>query len=328
MENRSIVRKLIARPEFGPFVLLILEIAVFQTLNHNFLSPQNISNTLAFTVELGLIALAMTLLMTSGEFDLSVGSLFGFSAVLMWTLFNAGVTSLEVGFLLTLVTAALIGLVNGVFVTKLKIPSFLVTLGMLLVVRGTALFVTDGFPQRTWNAEGNWLAELLVGDFYIGPFRLYMSLVWFILAILVLGYILTQSRVGNWIQAAGGNPNAAAARGVNVSRVKIGLFMLSSTMAALAGIISSIRTSSANPNSGTGYELEVIAMVVIGGTALMGGRGTIIGTVLGILILRVMRNGIIMVGVPGLAYNIFIGAIILGMMALHSWLERRHRAGT
>ena len=328
MENRSIVRSLIARPEFGPFVLLVLEIAVFQTLNHNFLSPQNISNTLAFTVELGLIALAMTLLMTSGEFDLSVGSVFGFSAVLMWTLFNAGITSLGVGFLVTLLVAAFIGFVNGVFVTKLKIPSFLVTLGMLLVVRGTALFVTDGFPQRTWSAEGSGLAVALVGDFYIGPFRVYMSLFWFILAVVVLGYVLTQSRIGNWIQAAGGNPGAAAARGVNVTRVKIGLFMLSSTMAALAGVISSIRTSAANPNSGTGYELEVIAMVVIGGTALMGGRGTIIGTVLGILILRVMRNGIVMVGVPGLAYNIFIGAIILGMMALHSWLERRHRAGT
>ena len=328
MENRSIVRSLIARPEFGPFVLLVLEIVVFQTLNHNFLSPQNISNTLAFTVELGLIALAMTLLMTSGEFDLSVGSVFGFSAVLMWTLFNAGITSLGVGFLVTLLVAAFIGFVNGVFVTKLKIPSFLVTLGMLLVVRGTALFVTDGFPQRTWSAEGSGLAVALVGDFYIGPFRVYMSLFWFILAVVALGYILTQSRIGNWIQAAGGNPGAAAARGVNVDRVKIGLFMLSSTMAALAGVISSIRTSAANPNSGTGYELEVIAMVVIGGTALMGGRGTIIGTVLGILILRVMRNGIVMVGVPGLAYNIFIGAIILGMMALHSWLERRHRAGT
>lgn len=327
MENRSILQRFIARPEFGPFVLLVLEIIVFQSLNQNFLSPQNISNTLAFTVELGLIALAMTLLMTSGEFDLSVGSVFGFSAVLMWTLFNAEVTSLGVAFLITLVVAAGIGFFNGVFVTQLKIPSFLVTLGMLLVVRGTALFITDGFPQRTWNAEGNWLAELLVGDFFIGPFRLYMSLVWFILAIAVLGYILTQSRIGNWIQASGGNPNAASARGVNVSRVKIGLFMLSSVMAALAGVISSIRTSSANPNSGTGYELEVIAMVVIGGTALMGGRGTIIGTVLGILILRVMRNGIIMVGVPGLAYNIFIGAIILGMMALHSWLERRHKAG-
>ncbi|MEW9806764.1 ABC transporter permease [Mesorhizobium marinum] len=328
MENRTLLQRLIARPEFGPFVLLMLEIVVFQSINHNFLSPQNISNTLAFTVELGLIALAMTLLMTSGEFDLSVGSVFGFSPVLMWTLFNAGLTSLEVGFITALVVAALIGYVNGFFVTRLKIPSFLVTLGMLLVVRGSALFITDGFPQRTWSAEGSWLAEALVGDFMIGPFRIYMSLFWFILAVAALGYLLTQSRIGNWIQASGGNPGAASARGVKVNRVKIGLFMLSSAMAALAGVISSIRTASANPNSGTGYELEVIAMVVIGGTALMGGRGTIIGTVLGILILRVMRNGIIMIGVPGLAYNIFIGAIILGMMALHSWLERRHQAGT
>ncbi|SHG04464.1 simple sugar transport system permease protein [Kaistia soli DSM 19436] len=328
MENRSLLQRLIAKPEFGPLVLLVVEVVVFWSINHDFLSPLNISNTLAFTVELGLIALAMTLLMTSGEFDLSVGSLFGFSPVLMWTLFNAGVMPLEAGFVTALVVAAIIGLVNGWFVTKLKIPSFLVTLGMLLVVRGTALFVTDGFPQRTWSAGGSWLAEILVGDFYVGPFRIYASLFWFIAAAIILGYVLTKSRTGNWIQAAGGNPGAARARGVAVDRVKIGLFMLSSVMAALAGIISSIRTSAANPNSGTGYELEVIAMVVIGGTALTGGRGTIIGTVIGILILRIMRNGIVLIGVPGLAYNIFIGAIILGMMALHSWLERRHQAGT
>ena len=115
---------------------------------------------------------------------------------------------------------------------------------------------------------------------------------------------------------------------MHVSSVKVALFILTAVMSSFAGIISSIRTSAANPNSGSGYELEVIAMVVIGGTALTGGRGTILGTVLGILILRVMRNGIVLIGVPGLAYNIFIGAIILGMMALHSWLERRHQAGT
>ena len=226
-----------------------------------------------------------------------------------------------------LAVAAFIGLVNGWFVTRLKIPSFLVTLGMLLVVRGTALFITDGFPQRTWSAEGSWLAEALVGDFFIGPFRIYMSLFWFILAVVALGYLLTQSRIGNWIQAAGGNPNAAAARGVKVGKVKVGLFILSSMMAALAGVISSLRTAAANPNSGTGYELEVIAMVVIGGTVLTGGRGTIVGTILGVLILRLMRNGIVLIGVPGLAYNIFIGAIILGMMALHAGLERRHNTG-
>ena len=270
----------------------------------------------------------MTLLMTAGEFDLSVGSLFGFAPVMMWTLFNSGVTSLNMAFLVALVVAALIGLVNGLFVTRLKIPSFLVTLGMLLVVRGTALFVTDGFPQRTWTAGGHWLADLLVGEFYIGSFRVYASLFWFLAAAIVLGYVLTQSKYGNWIQATGGNAVAATARGVDVNGVKVALFILSAVMSAFAGIISSIRTSAANPNSGSGYELEVIAMVVIGGTALTGGRGTIIGTVLGIFILRVMRNGIVLIGVPGLAYNIFIGAIILGMMALHSWLERRHQAGT
>jgi len=319
------VKRLIARPEFGPFVLLVVEMVVFTAINPDFISLENISNTLAFTVELGLIALAMTLLMTAGEFDLSVGSLFGFSPVLMWTLFNSGATSMELSFVIALVVAALIGLVNGWFVTRLKIPSFLVTLGMLLVVRGTALFVTNGFPQRTWSAEGQPLAEVLVGSFFIGPFRVYMSLFWFALTAVVLGYVLMATKAGNWILATGGNASAARARGVNVRGTKVALFVLCSTLSCLAGIISSIRTAAANPNSGTSYELEVIAMVVIGGTALTGGRGTIIGTVLGIFILRVMRNGIVLIGVPGLAYNIFIGAIILGMMALHSGLERRHQ---
>lgn len=327
MEKRSLLQRLIASPEFGPLVLLIVEIVVFWLINHDFLSVQNISNTLAFTVELGLIALTMTLLMTSGEFDLSVGSVFGLSPVIMWALFNSGATSIEIAFLVALAIAALIGLLNGWFVTRLEIPSFLVTLGMLLIARGTALYITDGFPQRTWSAASTPLAKILVGDFYVGPFRLYMSLFWFILTAVGLGYLLTQTKAGNWIQASGGNANAAMARGVNVARTKVYLFILTAVIAAFAGVISSIRTAAANPNSGTGYELEVIAMVVIGGTALTGGRGTIIGTVLGIFILRVMRNGIVLIGVPGLAYNIFIGAIILGMMALHSWLERRHHAG-
>jgi simple sugar transport system permease protein len=142
---------------------------------------------------------------------------------------------------------------------------------------------------------------------------------------ILFGYVLSRTRRGNWIQASGGNPEAARARGVKVARTKTWLFVVTSMIAAFAGIISSIRTSSANPNSGTGYELEIIAMVVIGGTALSGGRGTIIGTVIGVFILRLMRNGIVMIGVPGLAYNIFIGAIIMTMVALHAVLERRRR---
>ncbi len=324
----GLARRLIAKPEFGPLVLLVVMIAVFTAINPAFASITNIGNALTFTVELGLIALAMTLLMTAGEFDLSVGSVFGFAPVVMWAFFNAGILPLPVAFVVALLIALGIGLVSGLFVTRLGIPSFLVTLGMLLVVRGSALWLTSGFPQRTWDAGEQWLAEVLVGDFFIGGLRIYMSLIWFILLAITLHLLLTRTRFGNWIQATGGNPGAARNRGVPTKRVKVILFMLSSAMAAFAGIISSIRVSAANPNSGTGYELEVIAMVVIGGTVLTGGRGTIIGTVLGVLILRLMRNGIVLIGVPGLAYNIFIGAIILGMMALHAALERRHNAGT
>lgn len=331
----GLARTLIAKPELGPFVLLVLMLVVFTTINPTFLSLGNIGNALTFTVELGLIALAMTLLMTSGEFDLSVGSVFGFTPVVMWTLFNTGTMPLPAAFLVAILVAAFIGWVNGLFVTRLKIPSFLVTLGMLLVVRGTALWLTDGFPQRTWDAGEQWLASVLVGEICMGGegvgctggLRIYMSLIWFILLAVAFHYTLTSTRFGNWIQATGGNPLAARNRGVPTARVKAILFVLSAVMAGFAGVISSIRVSAANPNSGTGYELEVIAMVVIGGTALAGGRGTIIGTVLGVLILRLMRNGIVLIGVPGLAYNIFIGAIILGMMALHAALERRHNAG-
>ena len=170
---------------------------------------------------------------------------------------------------------------------------------MNLVVRGAALFLTNGFPQRTWSAEGSRLANIIVGEMSFGKFHVYSSLFWFIGMAILFGYVLSRTRRGNWIQASGGNPEAARARGVKVARTKTWLFVVTSMIAAFAGIISSIRTSSANPNSGTGYELEIIAMVVIGGTALSGGRGTIIGTVIGVFILRLMRNGIVMIGVPG-----------------------------
>ena len=153
----------------------------------------------------------MTLLMTSGEFDLSVGSLFGFAPVLMWTLFNTGVTSLEIAFIVALLVAALIGLVNGLFVTRLRIPSFLVTLGMLLVARHGAVHHRRLSPADL-ERRGP-MAEALAGDFFVGPFRIYMSLFWFAAAAIISGYLLTQTKAGNWIQAAGGNADAARARG-------------------------------------------------------------------------------------------------------------------
>ena len=328
----AIARRIVARPEFGPFVLLMVELIVFTSLRPAFLGLDNIGNILAFTVELGLIALAMTLLMTAGEFDLSVGSVFGFSAVVMWTLFNEFDVALEIAFVLAIAVA----LVHRPGQRLLRDPP-----EDPLVPRDAG-----HAARRPWlrPLHHRWLPAAHLGTARAAARgasrgRLLDRRAGTACASTCRSsgsssprsssrYVLTLTKTGNWIQASGGNASSARARGVRVSWVKTGLFMLTAAMAAFAGIISSIRTSSANPNSGTGYELEVIAMVVIGGTALTGGRGTILGTILGVFILRVMRNGIVMVGVPGLAYNIFIGAIILGMMALHSWLERRHHAGT
>ncbi len=313
--------KILRLPEVSSFGILCLVVAAFVLGNRDFLSALNISNILAFLPELGIIALAMTLLLTAGEFDLSVGAVFALCPVTMALLMqNTGMgfaTALLVGFLVTVV----VGLLNGLLVTKIGISSFLVTLSMLFVVRGVALYITQGFPLKSLEVESTFV-DLLVGSVHIGPFRIYASFWWFVALTALAIYVLNYSKAGNWISAVGSNRDAAAARGVPVDAVKIWLFVITSIAAGFAGLISALRISSASPVAGTGYELEVIAMVVVGGTALMGGRGTILGTLVGIFMLRIIRNGIVMVGVPGLAYNIFVGAIILVMLVLHALLQR------
>jgi len=314
--------KLSAISEIGPFALLVLLAVAFYFAGPAFLSTMNVSNMLSYVPELGIMALGMTLLITAGEMDLSVGSVFGFCPVLMFVLYNQHFMSFEAAFVVSLVLAALIGLVNGLLVTKLRMSSFITTIGMMLIVRGTALYITNGFPQATWKTE-SWIKSVLVGTVAkAGDFTLLASLFWFVVLAVVMHFVLKNMRFGNWILASGGNVKAARARGVNTDRVKVVLFVVCAVLAGFAGAMDAIRIESAYPIAGTGYELEIIAMVVIGGTLLYGGRGTVIGTVIGVLLLRTIRNGIIVVGVPGLAYNIFVGLIIVIMMAVHSLIER------
>ncbi|MEO9335884.1 ABC transporter permease [Mesorhizobium sp. SB112] len=315
-------RGLAASPQFASLIILVIVLVGFSIANPRFMSPLNISNMLAFLPELGIIALGMTLLLTAGEFDLSVGAVFALGPVIVMLLAqNAGV-DIGLALLIGLAVCVLIGAINGLIVTKIGISSFLVTLSMLLIVRGAALYVTQGFPLKSWDQPG-FFVTLLAGSFELGGFRVYTSLWWFIgLSILAI-YTLQYSKVGNWISAIGSNRNAAVARGVPADAVKIWLFILTSVLAGLAGMISAFRISAASPVAGTGYELEVIAMVVVGGTALTGGRGTVLGTIVGALMLRAIRNGIVLIGVPGLAFNIFVGAIILVMLVLHALIQKR-----
>lgn len=312
-------------PQWSAFGILALIVLVFTIYSDfRFLSPINISNILAFMPELGLIALAMTLLLTAGEFDLSVGAVFALGQVVVLLLAQNVGLDVGVAALAGLVLCVAIGLVNGLLVTKIGISSFLVTLSMMFIARGVSLYITQGFPLTSWDG-GSVIQMLLSGRFRVGPFTIYASLVWFIALTILAAYVLNRSKLGNWISAIGSNRSAAVARGVPADSVKIGLFVVTSVMAGFAGLISAFRISTASPTAGTAYELEVIAMVVVGGTALTGGRGTIIGTLIGIILLRCIRNGIVMIGVPGLAYHIFVGTIILGMLVLHAYLQKNRQ---
>jgi simple sugar transport system permease protein len=312
---------LLQHPETLPLMLLVIVVIVFWAKNAAFLSALNLSSMFAFIPELGLIALGMTMLLTAGQFDLSVGAVFGFAPLITFTLANDEGVPLELAALIGLLAGTLVGLVNGILVTKAGISSFLVTLSTLLIVRGTALYISNGFPQPTLDVH-SWLQTPLIGTFYVANIQVYASLIWLVVLAFLLGFVLKQTRVGNWIMATGGNPEAARARGIKTDRLTISLFVLCSALASIAGIISDLRVGSAYPDAGVGYELEVIAMAVIGGTSLFGGTGTILGTVLGVILLRSIRNGVILVGVPGLAYNIFVGGLILIAMLLQVGLRK------
>jgi simple sugar transport system permease protein len=182
--------------------------------------------------------------------------------------------------------------------------------------------MSEGFPQATLRDE-SLLRSIMVGSFDIDQMTVYSGLGWFFLLAVGAWFLLDRTPRGSWISATGGNERAAVARGVNTANVKIGLFILCALAAGFAGVISSTRIGSSYAISGTGYELEVIAMCVVGGTSLYGGRGTIIGTVVGVILLRSIRNGIIVIGVPGLAYSMFVGLIILVAVILQALAERR-----
>jgi simple sugar transport system permease protein len=324
----SLLRRLLATRELGPLGVLIILLIGFDWANPAFLSAMNITNVLGYVAELGIVALGMTMLMTAGEFDLTVGAVFGFTPCLLFLLYKLQIMGFAAAFAASMTVALLIGLVNGILVTKVGISSLITTIAMQMVIRGVTLYMTNGFASTTWEVESS-LKRILIGSVVrIEGSPLLASLFWLLGFAALLYFILNYTRFGNWATATGGNINSARARGVNTDRVKIILFAACALLSAFAGITDSLRVRTAYPTAGTGMELEVIAMVVIGGTALAGGRGTIIGTLIGVLILRGIQNGIIIVGVPGLAYNIFVGGIVVIMMGIYAVFGKKQAGET
>ncbi|WP_081698495.1 ABC transporter permease [Limimaricola cinnabarinus] len=269
-----------------------------------FLSVPNLFNIARNTAMIAVIAVAMTFVISAGELDLSVGSTAALSALVAALVMQAGF-GMVAGVAAALGAGLLVGLVNGLFVTGLAIPSFLVTLGMMQFVRGLDMRLTYTNPvpvaDNTFNG--------IFGKGYL--FGVPSLLIWSVVAVALGHVVLRYTPFGRQVLATGGNRVAAAYSGIRVNRTKLYCFLLSGAAAALAGLLFTGMMSTARYNYGTGIELAAIAAVILGGTSLFGGRGTIIGTFVGALLIGTINNGLIIMGLDVSEQNMVAGAIII-----------------
>ena len=287
--------------------------------NFPYLSSTNIGLILKAVPVLGIMALGVGLLMVAGEFDLSVGSVFGLTSYSMAELISAG-WPLWLALAATLLLGLAIGFVNGMVTVKFDIPSFVTTLGSMLVVRGMIRWISEGASQSF--VTGEVFEKLLTGS----VLGVQAQFIWFVGFAVAAGLILHRSKLGNHFYLVGGDVIAAIAVGVNVHRVKVIAFMLSALGATLSGIISATRIGTTSASQGLGFELRVIAICVIGGIFLRGGRGGILGIFVGTVFLFTIEDVLLLLRFPGFFLDTFVGAVIVIAVIMNTWVSRRRLA--
>ena len=314
-------------------IFLVLLIAVFALLEPRFLHPLNVLNVLRQVSISGLVAVGMTFVILTAGIDLSVGSVVALAGLIGAMVSKGGVAdrfALEVGasagnpVYLAAAAAIVVGLaagfLQGIVVTKLRVPPFVVTLGGLTAFRGLALLVSGGGPISGFNTDFTWWGQ---GRILTVP----VPVILFFSAAIIAHLVLRYSRFGKHVYAIGGNARAAALNGVPVDRIVISVYVISGFFCGLAAFLLSARLNSAEAVAGSGLELTVIAAVVIGGTSLFGGVGTIFGTVTGALLIGVLTNGLVLLNVSSFVQQIVIGVILVAAVALDQFAASR-RAST
>ena len=313
------MRRLMLRPEATSLAAVVILFVVFTVLSPD-LFPNKLTyiSFMSVAAELGIVSIGVTLLMIGGHFDLSVGAVLGLcSYVCVVGMRDFGLPPILAALLAVAVGAAL-GAVNGALVVRFRIHSFVVTLGTMLIWRGVVIALTGGFPVMVPIPPR--FKDIMSGPLLDG-FK--MSMLWFF-GIGALGtFLLTRTRFGNWIQARGQNEQAARNLGVPVDRVTILLFMLTSALAAVTGVIQVARFSSVDALRGEGIELQAVAVTVIGGTLLSGGYGSVIGTMLGAITFGMIQVGLVLAGAPGHFFRTLTGVIVVGAVILNTSVARR-----
>jgi rhamnose transport system permease protein len=300
-------------------VLVIIAFAVLASRSDRFLTVDNLLNQGRLMTEVGLIALAMTFVIVTGGIDLSVGSTVGMSAICLGVLWKNVGLPLPFVIPVVLLIGLAAGLVNGLIITRFRVPPLIATLATLALYRGLAEGISEA---RSVRGYPDWFAALGQGELAGVPAQLWLLLAGIVVTALVLGLTV----FGRTVYAIGSNEVAARFAGLRVDATKLAIYAGSGLAAALAGIILVSRVSTTRSDMGTGYELTAITAVVLGGTSIFGGRGTIAGTVLGVVLMQALNNGLSLAGVKGDATIVVIGVILI-LTVLLANVARRDGAG-
>lgn len=324
--HSSWLRRALGGREMGVLIALIVMCVALAILTPAFLNPRNLLNVGRQVSLIGIMAVGMTFVLISREVDLSIGSIFALTGLVTGMLLVAG-WGIVLSLLMGLLAGAAAGAANGILSTYGQLPSFITTLGMMSVLRGIALLITDGQPVAINEASGI-DKSTLNAFYYLGQGRLFdvvpMQLVFFVVIAIAGWFLLSRTTFGFRTYAVGGNDKAARVSGIKVFNVKIWAFTLMGFLAAVSGILGlSFLPSSQAGRTGIGMELDVIAATIVGGASLGGGEGTMPGTILGVLIIGVLRNGLVLLGISPFWQETAIGLVIILAVGIDKWSRKR-----
>ena len=320
-------RRILAARETGVFVALLIMCIFLSWRSEHFLVARNLLNVGRQVSLLGIMAVGMTFVLVTREIDLSIGSIYALSGIITGMIIVDG-HALAPALAAGLAIGAVVGFINGWLSTYGRLPSFITTLGMLSVARGVALLITDGQPVTINKAEGG-DPKVLEQFYYLGQERFLNNnipilLVFFVIIAVVFWIVLSRTVFGFRVYAVGGSEKAARVSGINVFVTKIWAFIIMGVLSGLAGILSlAFLPSGQAGRTGVGLELDVIAGVIVGGASLSGGEGTVLGTVFGVLIIGVLRNGLVLMGVSPFWQTTIIGLVIIFAVGIDKWTRGR-----
>ena len=309
------IKQVLVKPEVSTFIMFIVIMVGFYFANPRFLDERNIRIVMGITPEYIIVAIGIAILMISGEFDLSVGSVFALVPMAIVQLTHQGF-NIWFSIALGLSIGIIIGFINGFITLRFGIPSFIATLGMLYIARSLTTVATAGFPPP--------FPHELPNEMFVYQFELFRaSLYWSLLVAIILGILLHRSNLGNWIYATGGDVIAASSMGIKTNNIKMFCFILCGFLAGFAGMIQTFRLEAPLPSQGYLLELESIAAAVIGGVSLFGGIGTVIGAMIGAILIRFLESGIIMARIDAEWFRAGLGTLIILSVVFNTYISRR-----